>query len=286
MCKAVLNPPWLLVTVLVFALLLAPSTVADCTMHNGCNGHGTCVLSTSSCLCYEGWGASTDVTLYRSPDCSMRTCPAGKAWADIPSSPTTAHTMLECSGRGTCDRESGQCECYAGFTGEACGRNTCPNDCSSHGSCVSLRQMARMSNALPLAPNTYYEGNEDSTTWDEEMLYGCVCDSSWTVGLGSGQTQEPEWFGPDCSMRHCPSADDPRTIKTETNCWNVTAAGSVYSGAKGNLCQVDCANRGICNFGTGTCSCFNGYFGSDCSITDPQAVYQYWNKVSDYVPYT
>jgi hypothetical protein len=28
-----------------------------------------------------------------------------------------------------------------------------------------------------------------------------LCDSSWPVGLGSGQTQEPEWFGPDCSLR-------------------------------------------------------------------------------------
>jgi hypothetical protein len=29
------------------------------------------------------------------------------------------------------------------------------------------------------------------------MIYGCVCDSSWTVGLASGQTQQPEYFGPD-----------------------------------------------------------------------------------------
>jgi hypothetical protein len=28
-----------------------------------------------------------------------------------------------------------------------------------HGMCVSLKEMARMSNALPLAPNTYYEGD-------------------------------------------------------------------------------------------------------------------------------
>ena len=30
---------------------------------------------------------------------------------------------------------------------------------------------------------------------------GCVCDSSWVVGLGSGERQEPEWFGADCSLR-------------------------------------------------------------------------------------
>ena len=39
------------------------------------------------------------------------------------------------------------------------------------------------------------------STWDEDKIFGCVCESSWSVGLGSGETQEPEWFGPDCSLR-------------------------------------------------------------------------------------
>ncbi len=37
---------------------------------------------------------------------------------------------------------------------------------------------------------------------------------------------------------HCPSGDDPRTAKVETDCYNVTATGSHYSGAYGNLCHV------------------------------------------------
>ena len=112
-------------------------------------------------------------------------------------------------------------------------------------------------------------------------MFGCVCDSSWSVGLGAGDTQEPEWFGPDCSYRkyqptspsshltsshlrawvllylivcgycllivallidadpgHCPSADNPRTAKVETDCEGVTAKNSLYRGAAGNLCQV------------------------------------------------
>jgi hypothetical protein len=35
------------------------------------------------------------------------------------------------------------------------------------------------------------------------MTYGCVCDSSWEVGLGSGQRQSPEWFAADCSLSTC-----------------------------------------------------------------------------------
>lgn len=77
-------------------------------------------------------------------------------------------------------------------------------------------------------------GEDDSVTWDEEMIYGCVCDSAWEVGLGAGQTQEPEWFGPDCSLRHCPSGDDPNTDVDETDCFGVTSS-SVYSGTAASI---------------------------------------------------
>ena len=45
-----------------------------------------------------------------------------------------------------------------------------------------------------------------------------MCDSGWSVGLDSGETQLAEWFGPDCSLRRCPSGDDPWTTVDETNC--------------------------------------------------------------------
>jgi hypothetical protein len=184
---------------LILNLFLITGVIADCGMQNNCNGHGACNLATSVCNCFEGWGASTDITLYRAADCSARTCPSFRAWGDVPTSSTTAHNYAECSNRGTCNRETGLCTCFPGFTGSACERSRCPNDCSGHGICTSIKQMARLSYALPLAPNTFYEGYDDSITWDEDMSYGCVCDSSWEVGLGSGQTQQPEWFGPDCS---------------------------------------------------------------------------------------
>ena len=52
------------------------------------------------------------------------------------------------------------------------------------------------------------------------MIHGCICDSSWTVGLNSGEKQVGEWFGPDCSLRRCPSGDDPMTDEDETDCEN------------------------------------------------------------------
>ena len=68
---------------------------------------------------------------------------------------------------------------------------------------------------------------------------------------------------PDQTER-CPTGDDPRTTTDETDCWNVTAPGGFGVGAEGNVCQVDCSNRGLCDFSTGTCTCFKGYHGQAC----------------------
>ena len=89
-----------------------------------------------------------------------------------------------------------------------------------------MKKMATMPNALPLSKPATYTGLETTERWDQDRIYGCVCDSSWPVGLGPGQRQEPEWFGPWCSLRHCPSGDDPYTTHVdETNCTGKVAAG-------------------------------------------------------------
>lgn len=59
----------------------------------------------------------------------------------------------------------------------------------------------------------------DPTGWDADKLYGCVCDSEWAVGYGPGQMQAAQFYGADCSLARCPSADDPRTADVdETDC--------------------------------------------------------------------
>lgn len=138
---------------------------SDCSSLNYCNGHGKCFSSTSKCQCYDGWGSDTDISYYKTPDCSKRVCPAGKAWADIPtissSSDVTAHALMECSNRGKCNRETGQCSCFPGFEGNACQRMSCPNNCSGHGQCLSIRQLARMDDAFPLSLTNYFYEGED-----------------------------------------------------------------------------------------------------------------------------
>ena len=264
-------------SILIVILLVQhqlPFTIASCLDLSYCNGHGKCVGNV--CSCYAGWGASTDITLYRAPDCSARVCPAGKSWADVPTGNHQAHALTECSSRGICDRTTGTCKCTPNFAGPACERMPCPNDCSGHGQCLSMKNLALMYNTLPLAATfTTYDVNitsngRTSTGWDAEKIFGCHCDSSWRVGFGPGETQEAEWFGPDCSLRHCPSGDDPSTAFNETDCSYRTQrldndARNRVNGTAGNLCHVDCANRGVCDYTQGICKCFVGYQSLSCA---------------------
>ena len=50
-------------------------------------------------------------------------CSFGPSWGDRAHAKDAAHSYTECSGHGDCDRKSGQCSCYVGFTGTGCARS-------------------------------------------------------------------------------------------------------------------------------------------------------------------
>ena len=80
----------------------------------------------------------------------------------------------------------------------------CPNDCSGHGQCVSMKELQNLDYSLPLMDANYAYGESslrDKTAWDGDTMYMCVCDSNWPVGLTKYKTQLPEYFGADCSKR-------------------------------------------------------------------------------------
>jgi EGF-like domain len=148
----------------------------------------------------------------------------------------SAHQEVECSGAGTCDRSAGRCSCFAGYTGEACQRTTCPNDCSGHGVCQTLERFVADMGISGIS----YSGPENGP-YDAEKSMGCLCD----VGFR----------GADCSMIECPSGADP-------------LLGGGGNGLDGNLnlaVAYDCSGRGKCDYSTGTCKCFSGYYGEACS---------------------
>ena len=119
-------------------LSLAVATSAYCP--NGCSGHGSCSSNPKdTCVCYKRRESrallstlserSTDmVDAWTGADCSLRTCPKGYAWAASPIDDNSHKQLVECSGKGNCDRKSGECKCFDGFWGEGCRRSACPNE--------------------------------------------------------------------------------------------------------------------------------------------------------------
>lgn len=141
-----------------------------------CSHNGYC--DRQVCKCWEG---------YEGPACEYRTCPKGKAWSDYAIGPDNAHNLSVCSGRGTCDTNTGQCICLPNFEGVACDKLRCPGAplCGGHGRCLSQED-----NSLNIYGMQY-------SHWDKDMIFGCVCDEGW--------------FGSDCLLRICPTGDDKMT---------------------------------------------------------------------------
>merc|ERR1711968_427440 len=119
------------------------------------------------------------------------------------------HFYMECSNKGICDRKSGTCDCFDGYEGTACVRASCPNDCSGHGTCETIKELAEMkgydSTAGDVATTTPVGTVMDFDTaieesyaydlWDQDKTMGCKCD--------------PVYFGADCSLKKCKYGVDP-----------------------------------------------------------------------------
>ena len=75
--------------------------------------------------------------------------------------------------------------------------------------------------------------------WDATKSVGCLCDSGFR--------------GPSCADTECPSGPDP-------------LAGF------GNEAGRDCSGRGLCDYGSGLCRCFEGFIGERCEALFQNAV--------------
>lgn len=113
-----------------------------------------------------------------------------------------------------CDRKSGECKCFDGYTGDACRRIACPNDCSGHGTCETTAEFGAKTEATPhesTADEWYNSLGEDIdpgvmlglhkySAWDAQKTRACKCDGGWT--------------GIACDKRMCPKGNDPLTTES------------------------------------------------------------------------
>jgi len=242
--------------IVLVALGLVYQISAECA--NACSGHGVCKNS-DQCDCFpnyigsdcsqrvcpyglawvdnprgdldhDGLRVSTSVvidTFTNGKSSTVASSPYPEKVTDWetfnPSAQTgEAHFYSECSNKGLCDRASGLCVCFDGYTGSSCQRTTCPNDCSGHGICRTVKEIAAGNLNSSVAAGSanfpditgglnkkqsdnyngqiFYDGVATATLyrlWDQDSAQSCVCD--------------PGYNGPDCSQRQCPRGDDPLT---------------------------------------------------------------------------
>jgi hypothetical protein len=113
-------------------VLLAILGLAAAACPNACSGNGVCGAN-DKCSCYQN---------FQGADCSLRTCTFTLAWADTADGTNQAHYYAECGNKGLCDRKTGECKCFDGYEGKGCRRSTCPDDCSGHGTCEYIEELA------------------------------------------------------------------------------------------------------------------------------------------------
>merc|ERR1719428_42080 len=113
----------------------------------------------------------------------------------------------ECSDQGLCDRATGLCSCFAGYTGSSCQRTTCPDDCSGHGTCRSNRDFA-YDWAIAKTTQMHKKGDTDHTELFKEIYYASY-DEAWDSDKHWGCKCDAGYRGPSCALVECPSYADP-----------------------------------------------------------------------------
>ena len=78
----------------------------------------------------------------------LGTCQSGVSFYSKASATDTAHSSMECSNAGTCDYQTGRCNCLPGYEGIACQRlmncGSQKNKCNGHGKCMPISDIPKV----------------------------------------------------------------------------------------------------------------------------------------------
>ena len=217
------------------------ATVCDClSCYNGdscnllCNDIGSCANDVCTC--------PTSVVRY-DPVCQQRGCPG---------------IDFDCTGRGVCDLNSGECTCNPGFLGLGCETPVCISDCNSRGTCgVDALNRPRCLNCADTymgvaCADRCFNGTV-STNGDTCLCNNCFSgDDCGQICSGNGVCFD----GETCSCTTDPlDSSNPGTGFTGDFCEEKSCPG---------LGGVPCSGVGTCNPASQTCTCDEGYQGRGC----------------------
>ncbi|KAH1090500.1 hypothetical protein J1N35_017757 [Gossypium stocksii] len=195
----------------------------------------------------------------------------------------------DCGGQGVCNHELGQCRCFHGFSGEACserlnlscnypGTPELPygrwvvSICSAH--CDTARAMCFCGEGTkypnrPVAEACGFQMNLPSEPEGAKLTDWAKADLD---NIFTTNGSKPGW----CNVDPAAAYDSTVLFKEECDC--------KYDGLWGRFCEVpvesvcinQCSGNGHCR--GGFCQCYNGWFGTDCSIPSVVSPIGEWPK--------
>merc|ERR1711871_1886826 len=142
------------------------------------------------------------------------------------------HFYMECSNRGLCDRKTGECECFDGYTGIGCSRLACPENCNGHGTCQSIDELRKQEpSMLSFTVQTY----KDSPTVHTELNVDTLISSNDYIKIGTHPAMKiKEVDGTAITLY----SEFPETLPYGTHAWQVFKY-DLWDAHKNTACKRD-----------------------------------------------